>query len=170
MYCLRKVAISVGFSRSHSKIGAWEGGHIFTREVPAAQNAEDCIDRRQLATCELNWCPNVLIKLRQSAVSTWNFCIVPGLNRMVRPDLCCPQDWFISRWKPVLDPAHCLQLQDHAGTWHAGVHQGCGPGQGLDQTKAWCLWEPAGPQDMTEICASCHFNVILVTPPEINWR
>lgn len=54
MYGLRKVVISVGFSRIYSETGAWEGGHIFPREAPAAQNAKDSTDVRQLATLELN--------------------------------------------------------------------------------------------------------------------
>lgn len=64
MHGLRKVVISVGFSRIYSEIGARGGGHVFPREAPAAQNAEDSTDIRQLATLELNRRPKVLIKPR----------------------------------------------------------------------------------------------------------
>ena len=123
---LRKLVISVGFSRSYSEIRAWEGGHIFTREAPAAQNAEDSTDIRQLATSELNWWPKVLIKPRQECNFHPKLLCSPGIGQdaQTRPRLpqgCRWRNCSISRQKPVLDPPHCLQLQDRgagARCWH----------------------------------------------------
>lgn len=108
MYKLGEVVISVGFPRSYSEIGAWEGGHTLTREAPAAQNAEDSTAIRQLATSEMNWWARIVDPAQTECNFHPKLLCRPriGQDAQARPGLprgCRWKTCSISGGKPVLD-------------------------------------------------------------------
>lgn len=90
-------------------------------------------------------------------------------DAQTRPELpqgCRWRNCSISRWKPVLD-------RPTAFSSRTGVLEHI---RAVALDKVWIKpkHRTSGnvreSQDRPALCASCHFNVIFVTPPERNWR